>query len=115
MCYYTQIEPATKSVLNPWRNYLVSKDSDNFVNSIDVVNDFSEYATNLSSRTWRTHEEDKLQNLLQVKNAWRKPAYRIKILCNESAALPPNSKSLNYRRTGSLIEIIRCRISSFVI
>ena len=57
-----------------------------FVKSIDVVNDCSERPVKLiQQNVEKAKSEDKLLHLLQVKNAWQKPVCRTKSLYKESA------------------------------
>ena len=66
-----------------------------FVNSIDVVNDCSERAVKLIKHNMeKTKTEDKLQHLLQVKNAWKKSVCRTEASYKEFAnSVPPTLKS----------------------
>ena len=66
-----------------------------FVNSIDVVNDCSVWAVKLIQKNVEKAKiEDKLQHLLLVKNVWKKPVCRTKASYKESAnSVPPTLKS----------------------
>ena len=63
-----------------------------FLNSIDVINDCSERAVKLiQQNVGKTKSEDKLQHLLQVKNAPKKPVCRTKASYKESANSVPST------------------------
>ncbi|XP_065660859.1 uncharacterized protein LOC136084580 [Hydra vulgaris] len=75
-----------------WKEFSGYNEFQSFVKSVEVVNDSSERAVKLiQDNVERAKSEEKLQNLLQMKNTWKKPFKKTKNGYKESVTTPAPS------------------------
>ncbi|XP_065682417.1 uncharacterized protein LOC124816991 [Hydra vulgaris] len=75
-----------------WKEFPGYNEFQSFVKSVEVVNDSSERAVKLiQDNVERGKSEEKLQNLLQMKNSWKKPFKKTKNGYKESVTTPAPS------------------------